>query len=119
LSKKELSNVTPASEITAVTLPVKLFSTKPYLIVDVQACIAWGQIRGREDYMDNTLLRIETKSRDTVKLIGLLRANGVDVAQVEEAIKQVRSASHLLDLKSLRDLCVSLQNLTCNLKNNF
>jgi hypothetical protein len=56
--------------------------------------------------MDNTLLRIETKSRDTVKLIGLLRANGVDVAQVEEAIKQVRSASHRLDLKSLRDWCV-------------
>ena len=55
-----------------------------------QACIAWGQIRGREDYMDNTLLRIESKARDTVKLIALLRHNGVDVAQVEEAIKQVK-----------------------------
>ena len=51
-----------------------------------QACIAWGQIRGREDYMDNTLLRIENKAKDTVKLISLLRNNGVDVAEVEEAI---------------------------------
>ena len=41
--------------------------------------------------MDNTLLRIESKARDTVKLIALLRHNGVDVAQVEEAIKQVKT----------------------------
>ena len=54
-----------------------------------QACIAWGQIRGREDYMDNTLLRIENKAKDTVKLISLLRNNGVDVAEVEEAIQLV------------------------------
>ncbi len=39
--------------------------------------------------MDSTLLRIESKARDTVKLIGLLRTNGVDVAEVEEAIKKV------------------------------
>jgi hypothetical protein len=69
-------------------MPKNLPKTKLCL----QACIAWGQIRGREDYMDNTLLRIEKKAKDTVKLISLLRNNGVDVADVEEAITQ---ATHL------------------------
>ena len=40
--------------------------------------------------MDNTLLRIENKAKDTVKLISLLRNNGVDVAEVEHAIQQVK-----------------------------
>ena len=63
---------------------IAIFTMKTF-----QACIAWGQIRGREDYMDNTLLRIENKAKDTVKLISLLRNNGVDVAEVEEAIQLV------------------------------
>ncbi len=47
--------------------------------------------------MDNTLLRIENKAKDTVKLISLLRNNGVDVAEVEEAIQQVRSAAGIVN----------------------
>ncbi len=47
--------------------------------------------------MDNTLLRIENKAKDTVKLISLLRNNGVDVAEVEEAIQQVRSAAGIIN----------------------
>ena len=61
------------------------------LLSDLSTLIQSGEIQGKEDYMDETLDKIDSNIRDTKKVLSLLSQNGIDISLAKESTDEIES----------------------------
>ena len=83
------------------------------LLADLSALISTGEIQGKEDYMDEVLLKIEENIIDTKKVLHILEQNKIDIALAKEATQDIENEQ--MTLKKDKNQ-ILLQQRDANLK---